>query len=44
MQIRSCEAQLLEIPLARPVVSGMSSGDRGTGLTSIFMPVVTITT
>jgi L-alanine-DL-glutamate epimerase-like enolase superfamily enzyme len=44
MQIRSCETQLLQIPLARPVVSGMSSGGRGSGLTSIFMPVVTITT
>lgn len=44
MQIRSCEAQLLQIPLERPVVSGMSSGDRGSGLTSIFMPMVTVTT
>ena len=25
MQIRSCDAQLLAIPLERPVVSGMSS-------------------
>ena len=31
MQIRSCEAQLLQIPLERPVVSGMSSGDRKFG-------------
>lgn len=44
MQIRTCEAQLLQIPLVRPVVSGMSSGGRGAGLTSIFMPVVTVTT
>ncbi|HAA52732.1 MAG TPA: enolase [Planctomycetaceae bacterium] len=44
MQIRSCEAQLLQIPLERAVVSGMSSGDRGAGLTSIFMPMVTVTT
>ena len=44
MQIRSCDAQLLAIPLERPVVSGMSSGDRGAGLTTIFMPVVTLTT
>ena len=44
MKIRSCEAQLLAIPLARPVVSGMSSGDRGAGLTTVFMPVVTLTT
>ena len=44
MQIRSCEAQLLAIPVVRPVVSGMSSGDRGAGLSTIFMPVVTLTT
>ncbi len=44
MQIRSVEGQLLEIPLQRPVVSGMSSGGRGSALTTIFMPVVTIVT
>ncbi len=44
MQIRSCEAQLLELPLDRPVVSGMSSGGRGDALRTIFMPVVTLTT
>ncbi len=44
MRIRTVETQLLEIPLQRPVVSGMSSGDRGAALTAVLMPIVTIVT
>jgi L-alanine-DL-glutamate epimerase-like enolase superfamily enzyme len=44
MQITSVDVQLLELPLARPIVAAATSGKRGAAGTSIFMPVVSVET
>ena len=44
MIIKTIESYLLELPLARPIVAAITSGDRGAACNTILMPVVRIAT
>lgn len=44
MKIARVNSFLLELPLTRPVVAAISSGDRGSAANTIFMPCVSIST
>ena len=44
MKITAVESFLLELPLQRPIVAAISSGSRGSALSTIFMPVVFVQT
>ncbi len=44
MTITSIDAHLLESPLQRPVAAAISARNRGSALTTIFMPIVFVST
>jgi L-alanine-DL-glutamate epimerase-like enolase superfamily enzyme len=44
MRVKAVDASLLELPLQRPIVAAISSGDRGSPRKTIFMPVVAVHT
>ncbi|MCH2124011.1 MAG: mandelate racemase/muconate lactonizing enzyme family protein [Pirellulaceae bacterium] len=44
MNIESIETFVLELPLTRPIVAAVSTGDRGSPCGSVFMPCVKVVT